>query len=93
MMASCTFLETLAKIMGTLSMRPKFMARSGKTDERVLAKLGGSVLGHNWNATDDLLSFTLVVDIANKKDKAKGLNKIITKDNLEKLKKIKLTKR
>jgi hypothetical protein len=40
-------------------------------------------LGHNWNATDDLLSFTLAVDIANKKDKAKGLNKIITKDNLE----------
>jgi hypothetical protein len=74
-------------------MRPKFMARSGETDKRVLARLGDSVLGHCWNTTEDIITFTLVVDIATKKDKVKGLNKIITKENLSELKKIKFTKR
>jgi hypothetical protein len=40
-----------------------------------------------------MITFTLVVDIATKKDKLKGLNKIFTKENLSELNKIKFTKR
>ena len=69
------------------------MARYGEKDKRILAKLGGSILGHAWDAPTDVINFVLTVDVASKKDKTKGSNKFINKENLEELKKITITKR
>jgi hypothetical protein len=42
------FSGTVSRILDTLSLRPKFMARSGEKDKRILAKLGGPCLGCSY---------------------------------------------
>ena len=67
---------TVSQILDTLSLRPKFMAMAGETDNMILAKMGKTVLGY------DVITFFLTVDIASKKNKAKGFNDHITKEHL-----------
>ena len=62
------------------------MTRAG---ERILAKMGETVLGHAWDATNDVIpSCYLTVDVASKKNKAKGVNDFITRENLDNLQSI-----
>ena len=48
------------------------------------AKMGGTVLGHAWNAPTDIITFMLTVDIFTKNNNAKGIKEFITKENLDK---------
>ena len=53
-----SYTGTIPQIYALVGLKPKVMIRSGETDPVKLAKLG-KVLGHNWDATEDVL--TLVV--------------------------------
>ena len=44
------------------------MVRAGKTDKRILAKMGKTVLCHAWDALNDVITFVMTVDISSKKN-------------------------
>ena len=67
------------------------MVSAGETDERILAKVNKTVLGYVWHAPNDVITFTLSVDIASKKNKARGVTKYITRDNVDNLQSIVIT--
>ena len=59
----------------------------------ILAKMGKTALVHLWNDPNDVITFLITVDIAYKKKKAKVINDFITRENLDKLKDVTITKR
>ena len=60
------------------------MVWAGETDKRILAK----ILGHVWDAPNDVMTFVPTVDIVSKMNKAKGVNDFITRENLDNLQSI-----
>ena len=83
----------VSQILGKVSMRPKYMVRSGETDTRALDKLGGHVLGHTWDPPEDKIRFKLDVDLANRKEKIRGHQNLVTVDNIDSIANTKMTKR
>ena len=43
-----------------------------------MRKLGGMMLGHHWDAMTDEMSFNLVVDRATKKERMRGILRMVT---------------
>ena len=56
------------------------MARAGKINKRILAKMGKTVLGHAWDAPNEVITFILTVDID-----SKGINDFIPRKELAEL--------
>jgi hypothetical protein len=55
--------------------------------------MGETVLGHVWDASNNVITFVLTVDIASKKKKFKVVHDYITRENFDKLQSIFITKR
>ena len=72
-------LWNILKDLGHALYSTKFMLGAGETDKRILAK----ILGHVWDAPNDVMTFVLTVDIVSKMNKAKGANDFITRENLD----------
>ena len=48
------FSATVSQILDTISLRPNFMAPRGESNNRILAKMEGTVLGLVWNVPSAL---------------------------------------
>jgi hypothetical protein len=90
MMGEITEVGTVSQIWDTISLCTKFMARDGDTDKRILSKMWKT---DAWDVLNDVITFVLTMDIASKKNKVKGINNFITRQNLDKLKNVTITKR
>ena len=54
---SLTYTGTLSQIFSKAGFRVKMIVRSGETNSRALEKMGGAVLGHQWEPRSDTFSF------------------------------------
>ena len=81
---------TVSQILAKSSLRTKAMVRSGETNQLAMKKVGSQMLGHTWDPTLDEISFKLHVDVSTKKERAHGKHKLITMENIHKLKDMKL---
>ena len=54
---SLAYTGTLSQIFERGGFRVKMIVRSGETNQRALEKMGGTVLGHKWDPTEDTFSF------------------------------------
>ena len=83
---------TIQQILGLGGFKIKTMVASGCTDENAIHLLGNSVLGYEWDARNDMMSVRIKVNLSKKKKKISE-HPDLKMEDLEKLKKIKLTKR
>lgn len=74
MMGSCVKSEgkliydgTIPQILKKVGLRAKVFVQSGETDQEIINKLGGQVLGHEWEPGSDKLIFNLRVNLYEKK--------------------------
>ena len=61
-----TYDGTVSQILAKVGLAPKVIVRSGETDPEALNQLGGRVLGHIWDASNDWVVYLLSVNISKK---------------------------
>ena len=88
---SWAFNGTISRALRRVGFREKMIIVSGEKDPRILAKLG-KVLGLQWNATEDTISFKLTINFTEKKGAARVGPDLSDKD-LDKIRSMTFTKR
>ena len=80
------------QILGLGGFKIKSMVYSGCTDDKAIELLGSAVLGYKWDAKSDIMSVKFKVNLSRKKGKVPEYPDLKIEE-LERLRKIKFTKR
>ena len=83
---------TVAQIFALGGFTIKVMVRDGESRSPIIDKLGGGVLGLEWDPVSDYINMHLAVNLSHKKANIR-LGPEITLDDLSQLSEIPLTKR
>ena len=83
---------TFSQIMAKASLKLKAIAVSGESDSTALKKLGGTVLGMRWSAEKDMLAVRFRANVTKRK-RGKPTGPDLTKQDIESLVSMELTKR